>query len=77
LYTHFEQLPDQRKARGKRYLLALVFTIIILAKLRGGTIPNNLTLTLWLRHYRRVPQAQRHFAAHPDQALRPLLEAPA
>ncbi len=40
-------------------------------------ILNNLVLTLLLRHNRRVPQAQRHFAAHPDQALRLLLQAPA
>lgn len=39
-------------------------------------ILNDLVLTVLLRHNRRVPQAQRHFTAHPDQALRLLLEAP-
>lgn len=39
LYLHFQQVPDQRKRRGKRYPLALLLTIAVLAKLAGASQP--------------------------------------
>ena len=33
LYAHYEELTDQRKARGVRYILADALTLITLAKL--------------------------------------------
>lgn len=35
LYAAFEQLPDGRRKRGVRYSLALLLTLIVLAKLTG------------------------------------------
>jgi predicted transposase YbfD/YdcC len=35
LYAHFQHLQDRRQARGKRYALELVLTLIVLAKLSG------------------------------------------
>jgi predicted transposase YbfD/YdcC len=35
LYERFEQLTDGRDGRGKRYALALILTLIVLAKLAG------------------------------------------
>jgi predicted transposase YbfD/YdcC len=35
LYHAFEQVKDGRKARGKRYPLALIFTLVVLGKLAG------------------------------------------
>lgn len=37
LYHAFEQVKDGRKARGKRYPLALIFTLLLLGKLAGET----------------------------------------
>jgi predicted transposase YbfD/YdcC len=37
LYRAFEQVPDGRKRRGKRYPLALIFTLLLLGKLAGET----------------------------------------
>ena len=37
LYRAFEQVTDGRKAKGKRYPLALLFTLILLGKLAGET----------------------------------------
>ena len=37
LYRAFEQVKDGRKARGKRYPLALIFTLLLLGKLAGET----------------------------------------
>lgn len=37
LYHAFEQVKDGRKARGKRYPLALIFTRLLLGKLAGET----------------------------------------
>ncbi len=39
LYAQLDQLNDKRKARGKRYTLALVLTLIVLAKLSGEDRP--------------------------------------
>lgn len=37
LYQALEQVKDGRKARGKRYPLALIFTLLLLGKLAGET----------------------------------------
>jgi predicted transposase YbfD/YdcC len=37
LYHAFEQVKDGRKRRGKRYPLALIFTLLLLGKLAGET----------------------------------------
>src|SRR2546421_10127595 len=37
LYRAFEHVKDGRKAKGKRYPLALLFTLILLGKLAGET----------------------------------------
>ncbi len=37
LYRAFEQVKDGRKAKGKRYPLALLLTLILLGKLAGET----------------------------------------
>ncbi len=37
LYRAFEQVKDGRKAKGKRYPLALLFTLILLGKMAGET----------------------------------------
>lgn len=39
LYAEFDELNDKRKARGKRYRLALVLLLIVLAKLCGEDRP--------------------------------------
>jgi len=38
LYEVFEQVKDGRKKRGVRYRLALILTLIVLAKLAGGPV---------------------------------------
>ncbi len=35
LYEALQQVTDKRKARGKRYLLAVLLTILVLGKLSG------------------------------------------
>jgi predicted transposase YbfD/YdcC len=42
LYDRLEQLTDARHARGKRYALALLLTLIILAKLSGEDRPKGI-----------------------------------
>lgn len=37
LYAALEQVKDGRKRRGKRYPLALIFTLLLLGKLAGET----------------------------------------
>jgi len=48
LYAFLERLTDQRDARGVRYGLADVLTLIILAKLGGEDGPQGMSE--WLRH---------------------------
>lgn len=48
LYGTFEQLPDGRKKRGRRYPLALLLTLIVLAKLAGET--NISGVVDWVKH---------------------------
>lgn len=49
---YFEQLEDQRKQRGRRYRLAVVLTLVLLAKLSGETSLRGMAQ--WL-HLRRKP----------------------
>src|SRR5262245_37241323 len=37
LYQQFQRVPDSRKRRGRRYPLAVLLTIAVLAKLAGTT----------------------------------------
>jgi len=42
LYDHFRQLGDRRKARGKRFELAALLVLIVLAKLCGEDRPSGI-----------------------------------
>jgi predicted transposase YbfD/YdcC len=42
LYAEFEKLTDKRKARGKRYRLALILLLFVLAKLCGEDQPSGM-----------------------------------
>lgn len=48
LYQRLETLTDSRRAKGKRYSLALVLLLIVLAKLGGEDKP--LGIAEWARH---------------------------
>src|SRR5258708_35674827 len=48
LYRNLEQVQDVRKARGKRYPLPLLLTLILLAKLAGETSISGVVA--WTRH---------------------------
>lgn len=48
LYVHFTKLEDKRKARGIRYPLAALMTLILLAKLGGQDTVRGIVE--WLRH---------------------------
>ena len=56
LYAALQELPDPRRAQGKRYELALILCVLVLAKLAGQT--NLCGATEWLRH-RSAALAQR------------------
>lgn len=47
LYAHFERLTDQRSARGIRYVLADMMSMVTLAKLGGEDEPHGMAQ--WLR----------------------------
>jgi predicted transposase YbfD/YdcC len=47
LYDCFEQLADQRATRGKRYSLAVLLTLMLLAKLAGEDQPHGMAE--WVR----------------------------
>jgi len=47
LYAQLETLADKRKARGKRYPLALVLVLVVLAKLAGEDTP--YAIAQWAR----------------------------
>jgi len=65
LYEHLLKLTDKRKARGKRYSVALVLTLVVLAKLCGEDQPYGIAewvreraealCTLLNLRYRRLP----------------------
>lgn len=48
LYETLQELPDPRRAQGKRYELALILSLVVLAKLAGQT--SLCGATEWLRH---------------------------
>src|SRR5512142_267730 len=47
VYRAFEQVTDGREKRGIRYSVALILTLIVLAKLAGMTTP--LAIAEWVR----------------------------
>jgi hypothetical protein len=48
LYEALQKLPDPRRPQGKRYSLALILCLLVLAKLAGQ---NHLSgATEWIRH---------------------------
>src|SRR6266496_6825516 len=47
VYRAFEQVQDGRHKRGVRYSMALILTLIVLAKLAGMTTP--LAIAEWVR----------------------------
>lgn len=49
LYGAFQKLSDKRKARGKRYDLALILTLSVLAKLGGEDEPEGMAEWVKLR----------------------------
>lgn len=49
LYAAFQQLKDKRKARGKRYELAVILTLSVLAKLAGEDEPEGMAEWVKLR----------------------------
>jgi len=57
LYETFQHLPDPRRRQGKRYDLALLFCLIVLAKLAGQTTLKGATE--WIRH--RADTIAAHF----------------
>ena len=65
LYQTLEQVKDGRKARGKRYPLALIFTLVLLGKLAGETTIHGVLEWVNLHAH----------CAHPQQALSLLLGA--
>ncbi|MBV9230302.1 MAG: ISAs1 family transposase, partial [Chloroflexi bacterium] len=56
LYQALKELPDPRRDQGKRYELAVILCLLVLAKLAGQTKLSGATQ--WVRH-RRVSLAQR------------------
>jgi len=62
LYQALQELPDTRRAQGKRYELALILCLLLLAKLAGQKSLSGATQ--WLRH-RRVTLAQRFGLSRP------------
>jgi hypothetical protein len=49
LYDYFSRLTGKRKARGKRYLLAAILVMTLLAKLAGKDQPQGIAHGLALR----------------------------
>ena len=56
LYQALQGLPDPRRAQGKRYSLALILCLVVLAKLAGQKTLSGATE--WIRH-RAATLAQR------------------
>lgn len=50
LSEQLAQIPDKRKARGKRYTLAILLQVIIIAKLSGENTPTGIAEWAKLRH---------------------------
>ncbi|GHO77966.1 hypothetical protein KSD_57370 [Ktedonobacter sp. SOSP1-85] len=60
LYEALQKLPDPRRGQGKRYSLALILCLVVLAKLAGQTSLSGATQ--WVRH--RAVQFAEHFKLH-------------
>ncbi len=63
LYEALQGLPDPRRGQGKRYELALLLCLFLLAKLAGQTTLRGATE--WLRH--RAGQLATHFGLRRTQ----------
>ena len=48
LYAEFRELKDFRKARGKRYQLEMILTLLVLAKVCGEDKPSGIAE--WVKH---------------------------
>src|SRR6266699_5463665 len=64
VYRAFEQVQDGRHKRGVRYSVALILTLIVLAKLAGMTTPRAIAEWVrlragWLRKV--LPVTRQHF----------------
>jgi len=71
LYQALQQLSDARRGQGKRYELALILCLLVLAKLAGQTSLSGATD--WIRHRaccsdRPVRPASQEYAM-PDDLL--------
>lgn len=64
LYEALQELPDALRTQGKRYSLALVLCLLVLAKLAGQKSLSGVTQ--WLRH-RRVTLAERFAVRAPHR----------
>jgi predicted transposase YbfD/YdcC len=63
LYKALQELPDPRRDQGKRYDLAVILCLLVLAKLAGQT--NLSGATQWIRH-RSAALAQRFGLSRQD-----------
>jgi hypothetical protein len=55
IYRAMEHIQDGRHKRGVRYSVALIFTLILLAKVAGMTTP--LAIAQWVRRLSGMAQA--------------------
>src|SRR6266704_2274925 len=60
LYETLQQLSDARRGQGKRYELALILCLLVLAKMAGQTSLSGATD--WIRH--RAAALADHFGLH-------------
>jgi hypothetical protein len=60
LYETLQQLSDARRGQGKRYELALILCLLVLAKMAGQTSLSGATD--WIRH--RAAVLADHFGLH-------------
>lgn len=63
LYHAVQAIPDRRRGQGKRYELALLICLLVLAKLAGQTTLSGATE--WIRH--RAESIARHFGLRRSQ----------
>ena len=73
LHAFLEDMPDFRKARGRRYGLACYVTIMIAARLAGY---RGVTAFGEFGAFAYLPPASRHYAARPQEALDAVLAPP-
>src|SRR5690606_32410510 len=66
LTQYLQQVTDGRKARGRRYSLAFVLILIILAKLAGENRPKGIAEWIGLRREQLVRAFQRQRASVPS-----------